>query len=467
MKPFIKQFKINNLFGYKNLCLKFDQPIQILIGENGFGKTTVLNALYFLLKSDYTNLLRIKFDSIEIIFLENQEFCFTKDLLKSYCEYLVHRKRDESGIVDYIKKTIDNSVLSNLISKIQEDNKLEVYSYFKKDDRLKRLPPQFLYQTLFEINEIQQKYKVFWDLSEYVNNLNIKLLYFPTYRRVEEELKNVISPSSSRTYSSRREMYLEEENQRFLTNDTIIRFGMKDVESRIKKIINEITQSSLSGFASVSGEMISQLLKIEPEVSDDPIFDINEIKIVLSRVGINLTNEDRDEIIHQISSGSQTFKNNKFLVYFLEQLLNVYKKQKKYDTSIKQFVEICNQYLSEKAFVYDESAVTLKVYRKLDDNLFVDDNNKLELRHLSSGEKQIVSIFSQIYLEPDNNFMVLFDEPELSLSIYWQERLLPDILASNRCAFMLAVTHSPFIFNNELKQYAVGLKEFISNGKNL
>lgn len=63
--------------------------------------------------------------------------------------------------------------------------------------------------------------------------------------------------------------------------------------------------------------------------------------------------------------------------------------------------------------------------------------------------------------------MVLFDEPELSLSIYWQERLLPDILTSKRCAFMLAVTHSPFIFNNELKQYAVGLKEFISNGKNL
>ena len=52
MEPFIKQFKINNLFGYKNLCLKFDQPIQILIGENGFGKTTVLNALYFLLKSE-------------------------------------------------------------------------------------------------------------------------------------------------------------------------------------------------------------------------------------------------------------------------------------------------------------------------------------------------------------------------------------------------------------------------------
>lgn len=124
-------------------------------------KTTVLNALYFLLKSDYTNLLRIKFDSIEITLLENQEFCFTKDLLKSYCEYLVHRKRDESGIVDYIKKTIDNSVLSNLITKIQEDNKLEVYSYFKTDERLKRLPPQFLYQTLFEINEIQQKYKVF------------------------------------------------------------------------------------------------------------------------------------------------------------------------------------------------------------------------------------------------------------------------------------------------------------------
>ena len=74
-------------------------------------------------------------------------------------------------------------------------------------------------------------------------------------------------------------------------------------------------------------------------------------------------------------------------------------------------------------------------------------------------------MFSKIYLEPDKDFIVLFDEPELSLSIYWQKKLLPDILNSNRCDFLLAVTHSPFIFENDLQEYTIGLKDFISEAK--
>ena len=93
--------------------------------------------------------------------------------------------------------------------------------------------------------------------------------------------------------------------------------------------------------------------------------------------------------------------------------------------------------------------------------IILNEDNELRIKQLSSGEKQIISLFSRIYLEPEYNYIVLFDEPELSLSIYWQEKLLPDILKSNRCSFLLAVTHSPFIFNNELKDFTVGIQEFI------
>ena len=88
----------------------------------------------------------------------------------------------------------------------------------------------------------------------------------------------------------------------------------------------------------------------------------------------------------------------------------------------------------------------------------------LALSKLSSGEKQIISIFSKIYLsESDRRFIVLFDEPELSLSMLWQRQLLPDIINFNKCDFLLAVTHSPFIFDNELDQYAVGLNEYVTS----
>jgi hypothetical protein len=80
---------------------------------------------------------------------------------------------------------------------------------------------------------------------------------------------------------------------------------------------------------------------------------------------------------------------------------------------------------------------------------------------LSSGEKQIVSLFSHIYFSGDKNYFVIIDEPELSLSVPWQQRFLPDIIDTKRCTGLIAVTHSPFIWENTLEPYVRSLAEFI------
>ena len=56
---------------------------------------------------------------------------------------------------------------------------------------------------------------------------------------------------------------------------------------------------------------------------------------------------------------------------------------------------------------------------------------------------------------------MLFDEPELSLSINWQQELLPDIINSKKCNFLFCVTHSPFIYDNDVQKYAFGLTDYI------
>jgi predicted ATPase len=104
---------------------------------------------------------------------------------------------------------------------------------------------------------------------------------------------------------------------------------------------------------------------------------------------------------------------------------------------------------------YNESLVDLKIYR-------VNTDDDVDLSKLSSGEKQIVSLFSKLYFEEFNNLFILFDEPELSLSIEWQKQLLPDIVKSQQCSFLLAVTHSPFIFKNELEKYAIGMNVYVN-----
>ena len=103
---------------------------------------------------------------------------------------------------------------------------------------------------------------------------------------------------------------------------------------------------------------------------------------------------------------------------------------------------------------YTKIIENLKVYfinscSKFLSNIPMKEDNKINYDNLSSGEKQILYIFSQIYSKDINNIILLIDEPEQSLSILWQEILIPIIVKSNKCGLIMAMTHSPFIFKNE------------------
>jgi predicted ATPase len=85
----------------------------------------------------------------------------------------------------------------------------------------------------------------------------------------------------------------------------------------------------------------------------------------------------------------------------------------------------------------------------------------VDIKTLSSGEKQIISLFSRLFLTKSKQVAIFFDEPELSLSIEWQKHLLPDIIQSGICGFIFCTTHSPFIFENDLIGYASDLSKYI------
>ena len=63
---FIESFKITNLWGYRDIGLTFNKDVNILIGPNGSGKTTVLYLLHSILSADILNLLSFNFDYAEI-----------------------------------------------------------------------------------------------------------------------------------------------------------------------------------------------------------------------------------------------------------------------------------------------------------------------------------------------------------------------------------------------------------------
>jgi hypothetical protein len=73
-------------------------------------------------------------------------------------------------------------------------------------------------------------------------------------------------------------------------------------------------------------------------------------------------------------------------------------------------------------------------------------NNVIPLSRLSSGEKQLLLILFGVFLMEDNPYILLMDEPEISLHIGWQQELIDIIRQLNPNCQLIMTTHSPSIF---------------------
>ena len=75
----------------------------------------------------------------------------------------------------------------------------------------------------------------------------------------------------------------------------------------------------------------------------------------------------------------------------------------------------------------------------------LENGEPFDLRYLSSGEKQIIIILGEALLQLGTASVYLADEPELSLHVEWQEKLVSSIRELNSGAQLVFATHSPDI----------------------
>jgi predicted ATPase len=435
----INNFYINSLYGERDVDISFNTPYKIIVADNGYGKTTILNAFYALASGDVAKLRKIEFSKIGMVFSDGAKIEFNKSDFEPDLEFIKSHHffghLEKALGIDLILKLIDESTRVPA-------SRVDQSPLFRHAIKLSSVPPSLLREYLREVR-LDKGSKI--TTMKARANLDIirakfpyKCLHLPTYRRVEEDIKAFGgAPEEVETLIS------------------TINFGMSDVKEKIDKITSEITRSSVEWFSKINGQMLSQLVngfKVTPEMVRS-IEQPRSVEIVLERIGKNITPPQKEQILGLVHSG-EIFSNHEPLIYFVANLLTVYEQQQENDTAIQQFTHFCNKYLSDKEFVYDESSVKISIIRKKN-------KSPVDIETLSSGEKQIISLFALLYLQKTDNLAIFFDEPELSLSIEWQRTLIPDILSSGKCKFLLCTTHSPFIFDNELEKITVDLSGYV------
>ncbi|MCT4454729.1 hypothetical protein EFO35_06790 [Lactococcus cremoris] len=451
----IEKIGIYGLFGYQNFEYNFTDKNTVFVGENGMGKTTILSILYHTLSLNFKDLDKYDFEKISIKYEDSDEIFIKKEDIEGLSKLYPRKAGKYSVLLGDIEEIL-NKISGGDFSILSEMPEIEV---------VRKVRNQLIHYNvnipLSSIRELYREYMafnksdgVYYDFTKTTKArlLNTKILYFPTYRRIEEDILNL-----EQGEDEIRDYYIYSEKSKIRKRPNageLIQFGMNDVAETIQKLLNTIKETSIESFNQMTGELLAQYLdnKVDSNVQNN--ITKQEIKISLDRVGSKIDSELKNRILLMFDTNQlDQYPYLKNLIY---NLVSKNKNLESIDTKINNFVETCNRYLYDKKFVYNPSEVTLDIELMRHDAT-------IKLSDLSSGEKQLVSTFSKIFLEDNEKILVLFDEPELSLSIEWQENFIYDISKSDNCCFLVSVTHSPFIFKrSEMLESAKVMADYIT-----
>lgn len=436
----ISSIKIIGLFGERDIDINIDNQVKIIVGENGTGKSHILNIVYYLMSNKLSELTKIDFQCILINSFDGTEFVLDKEELeKFYFSDKLNR-----GSLGILKRYLSKSDFEELVYTIQNGKNIRrlrsvrnlmMHSHPRYRAAIRDIEIEIERDSVENFLHINTSERI-THLKDFLEKSYIyfkanSIIYLPTYRRIEKGLQHLIKNNE----------LIEEFDVE--DSSSLINFGMKDTSEIIGSLLEEISSSFLQAYAELSGDMLRDLLKAndgEFEIITD--LDIDIVNLVLQRVGNKITDDDKLRILEIVRTNNPCTENYPILS-MIKNLVELYEgSTRKLENRIEKFVTVCNRYLVNKSFYYNKNQVSLVIMNHFS-------NKQILIDSLSSGEKQIVSIFAKIYLKEVNDFIMFFDEPELSLSIEWQRMLLNDILNTGNCKFLFVTTHSPFIFEEE------------------
>ncbi|MBP6485205.1 MAG: ATP-binding protein [Moraxella sp.] len=137
-------------------------------------------------------------------------------------------------------------------------------------------------------------------------------------------------------------------------------------------------------------------------------------------------------------------------------------------TELQRLLVINNEVLNKQLItalniMFSESKKDVSLNDKFELEFKVN-NEILNFPQLSSGERQVIYILLKVAIATKDNALILMDEPEISLHLSWQEKLLAQIREINPNSQIIIVTHSPAIVMNGWLDCFVDIQDIIVKG---
>lgn len=109
--------------------------------------------------------------------------------------------------------------------------------------------------------------------------------------------------------------------------------------------------------------------------------------------------------------------------------------------------------------LFGETGKKITIDTRTNSLAFSINETMIQLEQLSSGEKQLLLILTTVFLQDERPFVLLMDEPEISLHISWQDSLVSMLRKLNPNCQLIITTHSPNIFANGWEDKIVFLED--------
>lgn len=406
----IKKVEIDGFWGKYKISTDFHPDVNVFIGKNGTGKTSFINMLSAVLKGDLKSLLLLDFRKITIILIneksKTRKISVTKiESPETSLQELVYKigtrnykftmsVRDAEMLARNIRRrsmlVASLTELENEISKLVNISSLTVhritFDYSSEEDirfgrRSEFIPP--IDQRLEELTQKLRGYQL--TLAKKANEISSKL-------QQEVLVSMLYNPEFDKFSVTDYGVELKKEKEGL--KRAYQELGALDI--KVSKKINEHINAIERSLANIREAEKSNKLTV------DDIMPMSLLKRTQHIITLSLQAEQEKQKVFEL---------------------------------IDLFTEILKSFMDDKNISMTPNG----------DMEITKDQKEINATALSSGEKQLIILLTETLLQKSAPFIFLADEPELSLHIEWQAKIISSIKRLNSSAQVIVATHSPEI----------------------